>query len=135
MQKEITDAVGLVPVLPGQETVCMCMCLCVCVCVCAVVYIVALMPILLRSLAGAAGQDPDKRVLWCLCRLPVQNTVVLQRPMERRDGSALNGLWGKRMAFIKLLRALFHKFLEKKRFDPSILLKLTSTIMNYSPKA
>lgn len=118
MQKEITDAVGLVPVLPGQE----------CLCVCAVVYIVALMPTLLRSLAGAAGQDPNKRLLWCLRRLPVQNTVVLQRPMERRDGSALNGLWGKRMAFIRLLRGeswlRAHEAPQKWSIDLRVFLKL-----------
>jgi len=59
-------------------------CVCVCACLWAVVYIVALMPILLRSLAGAAGQNPNKRLLWCLRRLPVQNTVVPQRPIEER---------------------------------------------------
>lgn len=101
MQKEITDAVGLVPVLPGQEYVC----LCVRVFVHLVAYNVTLMPILLCSLAGGSGQDPDKRLLWCLRRLPVQNTTVLPRPVKRRrDGGALDGLWGGRMAFIKLLR-------------------------------
>lgn len=67
------------------------------------VNIVARMPILLGGLAEAAGQGPNKRLLWCLHRLPVQNTVVLQRPLESRDGSVLKGL-RKRMAFIKLLR-------------------------------
>lgn len=100
----------------------------VCECVWAVVYIGTLMPILLHSLARAAGQNPNKRLLWCLRRLPVQNTVVLQRPMERRDGSALNEPGGERMAFIKLLRGptwlQVSKPPQKWSIDLKVLLKL-----------
>lgn len=63
--KEITAAVGLVPISPGQQYVCL---------ACLVVYNVAPMPILLCSLAGALAKTQTKGY-WgvsadCLFRIP-----------------------------------------------------------------
>lgn len=69
--------------------------------VCLAVDNAALKHILLSALAPAPGQDPDKRLLWCLCRSPVQNTRVQQGPVKRtwmamrRTGSGgTHGIYG-----------------------------------------
>lgn len=74
VQKEITDAVGLVPSYGPGVAVCVCVSSHRC-------------PFCSLAWQGPSGRAPNKRLVWRLCWSPVQNAAVKERPMERRDRS------------------------------------------------